>query len=152
MFPKRFCAYEGPDPKCQPQHLEKGGGVQRIQIVLVGVELLVAGQTWKSAFQDRPLEDLLGELGLVVVLVGHRDHNLHRLLNSLSVRRHSMREELQEPSEGYSGRGRGRSCPTRAAWAPLDPTPFHSNKDPPAQNLPHTCAAASVRSWHWLRP
>ena len=118
---------------------------------MVGVELLVAGHTWKSAFQDRPLEDLLGELGLVVILVGHCDHDLHRLFNGLSIGRYGMREELQEPSEGYSGRGHGRRGPTRAVWAPLGPTPFHSSKDSPAQSLSHTHAAASVRSWHWLR-
>lgn len=133
------------------------GGAKHLSL-LMGVDLLVAGRTWKSALHDRPFEDLLGELRLVVILIGHSDHNLHRLLDCLPVWRHSMREELQEPGEGYSGRQGGRSVPTRAEWAPPGPhsLPLKYAWTPPAppqaQNIPHTRAAASVRSWHWLRP
>ena len=131
------------------------GGAKNLS-VLMGVDLLVAGRTWKSALHDRPLEDRLGELRLVVILISHGDHNLHRLLDCLPVRRHSMREELQEPGEGYSGRRGGRSGPTWAEWAPPGPHSLPLKYAPPAppqaQNFSHTRTAASTRSWHWLRP
>lgn len=125
------------------------GGAKNLS-VLMGVDLLVDGHTWKSALHDRPSEDLLGELRLVVILISHGDHNLHRLLDCLPVWRHSMREELQEPGEGYLGRQGGRSGPTRAEWAPPGPhsLPLKYARTPPCpapstEHPPHTCCCFS---------
>lgn len=92
--------------------------------VFLGIWLLV---TWKSAFHDRPLEDRLGELGPVVVLVCHCDHNLHWVLNCIPVRRHGVREELQEPSECYLGLKRKQEkWPDQRVGSPWCPSPSHS--------------------------
>lgn len=71
--------------------------------VFLSIQLLVIGHTWKSTFHDRSFEDLLGELRLVVILIRHCDHDLHGVFNCIPIRRHGVRVELQQPSEGYLG-------------------------------------------------
>lgn len=56
--------------------------------------LVARGRTRQSALGHGAPEDLLRELGLVVVLVRHRDYDLHRLLHRFAVLRHGVGEEL----------------------------------------------------------
>lgn len=71
--------------------------------VFLGIGLLFFGPTWQSTFHDRSLKDILGELRPVVILICHCDYNLHWVLNSIPIWRHSMRKELQQSREGYLG-------------------------------------------------
>lgn len=63
--------------------------------------------TWLGSFLDAACEDVLGELGLVVILVCHRDDDLHGVLHTLPIGRHGVGEELGRAQ----GRGASAHCP-----------------------------------------
>lgn len=77
-LPKKFCPREGPDSKHQPH---PPLWALKTLSVFEGIRLLIIGHTWDSTFHDRPLKDLLGELRLIVILICHRDHYLHRVFD-----------------------------------------------------------------------